>query len=240
MCFTQISSLAFSFVGFSMALYSLIKLKNTMLFAGVFYFSLMELLQFFQHFWIDECSSSINRGLTVVGYLHVCFQPLFTNILCMSTTKNPQVRSVFSTCLKLSFIAGILLSMKWLLYSASDDYSFRNNSNEWLVGDETCTYSGKYHLAWSVMLKSPSYYVPSVFLHNFMMFTPFLLAAIHDWSFAVNGVFLFVTGPLLASYITSNLHEAASIWCFTSVTQLAVLGLPVIIKSRASECKKIM
>ena len=39
----------------------------------------------------------------------------------------------------------------------------------------------------------------------------------------VQGVFLWATGPLLASFITSNLMEQASIWCFFSIAQISMV-----------------
>ena len=39
----------------------------------------------------------------------------------------------------------------------------------------------------------------------------------------VQGLFLFFTGPMLAAYITPNLMEQASIWCFFSIAQIATM-----------------
>ena len=36
----------------------------------------------------------------------------------------------------------------------------------------------------------------------------------------VQGLFLFFTGPMLAAYITPNLMEQASVWCFFSIGQI--------------------
>lgn len=39
----------------------------------------------------------------------------------------------------------------------------------------------------------------------------------------LQGVFLFVFGPGLASFISPNLMEQASIWCFFSIAQIAIM-----------------
>jgi len=39
----------------------------------------------------------------------------------------------------------------------------------------------------------------------------------------VQGIFLWAVGPYLASYITANLMEQASIWCFFSIAQIGVM-----------------
>lgn len=41
----------------------------------------------------------------------------------------------------------------------------------------TCTFQGNgdsHHLAWSVPMYQPTYFTPSVFIHSFVMFAPFL------------------------------------------------------------------
>jgi hypothetical protein len=68
---------------------------------------------------------------------------------------------------------------------------------------------------------APTYYSPGSAIHSFFMFVPFFLT----WNPAmwVQGAFLFATGPLLAHFITPNLQEQASIWCFFSIAQIAVM-----------------
>ncbi|CAF3938546.1 unnamed protein product, partial [Rotaria sp. Silwood1] len=39
----------------------------------------------------------------------------------------------------------------------------------------------------------------------------------------IQGIFLFVFGPYLAGLITPNLMEQASIWCFFSIAQIAIM-----------------
>jgi len=39
----------------------------------------------------------------------------------------------------------------------------------------------------------------------------------------IQGVFLFAFGPYLASWFTPNLMEQASIWCFFSIAQIAIM-----------------
>lgn len=92
-------------------------------------------------------------------------------------------------------------------------------STEWLRGEKICTFKGRYHLAWSIPMTDPSYYVPSAAIHSFLMFAPFL-ALYEKKGMVIQGVFLFATGPGLASFTTPNLMEQASIWCFFSIAQI--------------------
>jgi len=93
-------------------------------------------------------------------------------------------------------------------------------TTEWLRGEALCTFSGKYHLAWSVPMLDPSYLTPSAAIHSFLMFGPFFIM---KKSMIIQGLFLWAMGPMLASYITSNLQEQASIWCFFSIGQIAIM-----------------
>lgn len=69
-------------------------------------------------------------------------------------------------------------------------------------------------------MADPSYYIPGVGLHSFLMFVPFFII---KRNMIIQGVFLFITGPFLASFITNNLFEQASVWCFFSIAQISIM-----------------
>jgi len=95
-------------------------------------------------------------------------------------------------------------------------------STEWLRGPKLCTYRGNYHLAWSVPMADQTYVIPGAAIHSFMMFAPFF-ALYEKKGMVIQGIFLFLFGPYLASWITANLMEQASIWCFFSIAQIAIM-----------------
>lgn len=90
----------------------------------------------------------------------------------------------------------------------------------------SCTFKGHHHLAWAVPMYQPSYVSPSVYVHAFMMFAPFL--ATPGIAAKVFGTFLWLTGPGMAALITDDLNEQASIWCFFSIAQIALMFVGVI------------
>lgn len=94
-------------------------------------------------------------------------------------------------------------------------------STEWLRGNALCTFKTKsmWHLGWSVPMADPSYYVVGASIHSFLMFAPFFVLY-EKKGMILQGVFLFLFGPVLASMISSNLMEQASIWCFFSIAQV--------------------
>lgn len=95
-------------------------------------------------------------------------------------------------------------------------------TTEWLRSDlgQLCTFRGKYHLAWAVPMADVSYWVPSAAIHSFLMFAPFFVM---KSNMIIQGFFLWLAGPYLASWITPNLMEQASIWCFFSITQIGIM-----------------
>jgi len=75
-------------------------------------------------------------------------------------------------------------------------------------------------LAWSVPLYDATYWSPSAAIHSFLMFSPFFVI---KTNMMFQGVILWATGPYLASWITDNLQEQASIWCFFSIMQIGIM-----------------
>merc|ERR1711865_124896 len=79
----------------------------------------------------------------------------------------------------------------------------------------------------SVPMYQPSYFSPSVYVHSFMMFAPFV--ATPGFAAKFFGLFLFLTGPGMAAFITDDLNEQASIWCFFSIAQIALMFVGVLL-----------
>lgn len=78
------------------------------------------------------------------------------------------------------------------------------------------------HLGWSVPMADPSYYVMGASIHSFLMFAPFFVLY-EKKGMILQGIFLFIFGPVTASLISDNLMEQASIWCFFSIAQVRSL-----------------
>lgn len=96
MCFSENMSLVIGLTGIAFSLYVY---KHVYASIGIGYFALMEILQYFQYKVINQCNNKYNTFLTNLGYIHICFQPLFFNIWLFAFTKNPIL--YFYTCLGL-------------------------------------------------------------------------------------------------------------------------------------------
>lgn len=240
MCFTKEMSGGFAALGLFMSIWVYSKTDNMQLAAGVFYFFLMEFLQYFQYLVIDDCENPTNQILTVLGFLHICFQPYFTHIINSALTKSPTYLGYYVPILRMTIIAGVMLFARFALtYHPSfapashfegggipgarwegDEYNSSGVSTEWLRAEKLCTLSGKFHLRWEVPMADVSYYVPSAAIHSFFMFMPFFVIKPKN---IIQGLVLWATGPALANYISPDLTEQASIWCFFSISQIAIM-----------------
>ena len=209
MCFSENMSLTISIIGFASSIY-FIKI-NMFAAIGIFYFSLMELIQFFQYKVIDECDNNYNKLLTRIGYLHICFQPLFFNVWLFAFVKKPNF--VF---LYMGFIAGLLLASR-LFFVKNEELCDTNN--EPLCGPKTCAFSGERHIAWNLRLRAPgkNWFTPSIGLHFFMWAIPAIVI------FQLKPILaLILTGPYLGIILTNNIHEQPAIWCYTGIAQLLI------------------
>jgi len=218
MCFSQEMAGALALAGFVVGCWAWQQTRNWQLVAGVWYFVAMETLQFFQYIWLGDCESPWNKWLTVVGFLHICFQPYFTHTFSGAFIRNEKRLAQYDTVKRLCLIMGCAMFSRYLLYNDSHAVTHAENT-DWLRGSKACTFRGVYHLAWEMPLHAPTYFMPSNYIHFFMMFAPYIALGRDLW---LHGFILFATGPLLSSFITPNLYEQASIWCFFSIGQVCL------------------
>lgn len=231
MCFSGEMSAAFAALGLFMTWWVKTRTRNDQLAAGIFFFFLMEFLQALQY-WFSLassntaalCSTPVNQVLTVAGYAHICAQPYFCHLINASLTKSCKYKDRYRVVLRLCAIGGVLLFLRWPLSYLPGRNTMdldTQPSTEWLRGKTLCTYKSAVmmHLGWSVPMADPTYYVMGASIHSFLMFAPFL-ALYEKKGMLIQGAFLFFTGPVFADYMTSNLQEAASIWCLFSLAQV--------------------
>ena len=209
MCFSEQQSLYIGLFGLTTGAYFFTKNKYAGI--GIAYFALMEILQYFQYKVIDQCNNKWNKFLTQIGYLHICFQPLFFNIWLFAFTKKPNF-----LILKLCFYAALLLASR-LFFVKSDELC--DGANEPLCGKQTCAFSGEKHIAWNLRLRAPGklWFTPSIGLHYFMWVAPALVLLELKPIIA-----LLATGPYLGYFLTNNIHEQPAIWCYTEITQMFI------------------
>lgn len=187
------------------------------------YFASMEALQFFQYLVINDCNSMANIILTALGYIHICWQPLFSNIaLSALDFKNFEKKreEVWNFVFKFAFTSGLLMSARLLIpliYDGPQNFIFTPcNHAEGICGEKTCTTNGLYHLKWEFKLLKSSYAFPNVAAHFLFMFVaPFLLGL------RLQSIILFLTGPFISCLFRGEVSdgERSAIWCFFSIAE---------------------
>jgi len=226
-------SATFAAIGLFSSWWIYSKTNNTQLASGVFFFFTMEFLQVIQYLFIAPnfdspiCEETVNKVLTLLGFLHICMQPYFTHVINASLTKNEKYLDRYVVIKRLCIIGGAMLFARHLIsyipgYSTMDFSKNYYESTEWLRGPKLCTFRGNLHLAWSVPMADPTYVIPGAAIHSFCMFAPFF-ALYEKKGMVIQGCFLFLFGPALAGLITPNLMEQASVWCFFSIAQIAIM-----------------
>ena len=251
MCFNQPISGVFAASSFAIA-YWAYKKHGVRTAIAIVYFGLMETLQFFQYFIVArpedgyaKCSDPNNQFLTVIGLLHICFQPYFTS-LSSARFRIYDIKSRYEKDLvsKLTLFGGFWLFSRYMftiMYPDNPDMRPRATeacpNYEWIVEGydpwlqrdtpnlpgHSCTFipdSPTQHLAWAAPMYQASYFVPGASLHTFLMFVPGLFCA-KWWGMLL----LFTTGPFLAMVLTASLHEQAAVWCYFSILQCFLLVL---------------
>lgn len=140
------------------------------------YFCLMELLQFIQYLVIDQRDNAVNTYSTALGYLHICFQPFFTNLIMSAIDRKNLDGSRESTWKSIfKFLVAFLMTGRIIIpaivspdvlntyfescYRDKDRLCAEKNS--W----KTCSTTGIHHIRWNFKLLQRSYLFPNIGLH---------------------------------------------------------------------------
>lgn len=248
MCFNGQMSGAFALLGLSLAWWINSRTSNTKLAAGVFFFFTMEMLQAIQYMFLATdllspvCQTAVNQVLTVAGFIHICAQPYFCHLIneALSQAPNPKFtdahnrklekyRAQYAVIKRLAIIGGLLIFARWPMsyvpgWNTQGPAADTSSNTEWIRGHHVCTFKTQsmVHLGWSIPMADATYNIQGIGLHSFLMFAPFF-ALYEKKGMPVQGLFLYLTGPFAAALITNNLMEQASIWCFFSIAQIAVM-----------------
>lgn len=213
MCWSLEASAVLAVTGTIATGYAVITRQPKSLYIPLAYFTAMETLQAVQYTVVDLCGMPMNEILTVVGYVHIAFQPFFINMVAMYFIPihiKERIRAfVYWLC---AFAA---VSMLIQLYPLA--WAGQCMPGSMLCGETLCTVSGSWHIAWNLPLNG---------LYN-MLFTLFhvsmpgyvlvgLILPFLYGSWRLN-LYQILCGLVLAFFLTSNPNEAAAIWCLLSI-----------------------
>lgn len=63
-----------------------------------------------------------SQVLTLVGYLHICYQPYFTHIINSALTKNPKMLRMYIPILRLCLVGGTMLFARYFFSGSAEEH----------------------------------------------------------------------------------------------------------------------
>jgi len=217
MCWSGEASAVLAFCGFATASYTAYKGEPKPLWLALGYFSLMEALQAYTYSVINQCGEPANQIATLLGYLHIAFQPFFINLLALyfvpKAVRDKLSVWVFSICL--------LSATVMIIQLFPFDWAGHCDPHRPLCGTRLCSVSGNWHIAWEVPTNGlGNYFVRlgwRVLSDGYptYVFAGMLLPLLYgSWRLAL---FHYALGPTLASLTTNNMNEWPAVWCLLSI-----------------------
>ena len=215
----------------------------------------MELLQVFQHSWLAVpedgyamCQHPVNVVLTYLGGIHIAFQPFFLNWALMGLQRRHNLRDRIESDLiqKLQFLGAIWILAEVLTpfiwpelappaTKECPDHNWMQDGYDHTLDFTTpnqpgfaCTYlspTTNGHLAWVFPQMPGSYYSPGSSIHFFLMFACHLVLFRTRPLVAIVTFFGFLTGPVLAAWLTPSVNEQGAVWCFNACIQMTLIVL---------------
>jgi len=211
MCWSGEASAALTVFGIGCTGYLIKKKESPLLWAPVLYFVLMEALQAYTYSVIDKCGLPQNQVATVLGYLHITFQPFFVNAFSLYFIPRHIARKIAPFAYGVCFVAAILMILKLYPFPWSPQCLPGVRP---MCGATICSFHGNWHIAWHLPINTFLDYIPSYLIAAFIM--PALYGS---WRFTI---FHLICGPILARLTTSNIDEWPAVWCLLSIDLLLV------------------
>jgi len=226
MCWSGEASTVLATIGLSSTAYFYYKKEPAALCAALGFFSLMEALQAYTYTVIDECDNPGNQVATLLGYIHIAFQPFFVNAVSMYFIPEKIKARISASVYFLCFVTTVCLLIRlypfeWApaCYEVKTRFilfsQYIDSFNVPFCGKRICSTSGDWHIAWEIPATA------NLALFNMYVVTAFLLPVLYgSWKMTIYHI---ITGPFLAYLTTSNPNEWAAVWCLYSIGLLLLL-----------------
>lgn len=218
MCWSGEASFALATIGSGATAYAAYKKQPRALWLALGYFSLMEWLQAFTYSVIDQCHLPSNQIATLLGYLHIAFQPFFINAVSMHFIPEKLQRKIAPFVYTSCFASSIFMLIQ--LYPF--EWAGHCDPGSSLCGARLCSVRGSWHIAWEVPTNGLCSGAPQIF-HGFPTYavTGIILPLLYgSWRFTA---YHYLMGPCLAALTTQNPNEWPAIWCLFSIALLLLV-----------------
>ena len=171
--------------------------------------------------------------VTMLSYIHICFQPLFFNMF-QAGYKNENDKTYIQIVYPLCLLGGIGMLMRLKEISSLYDYLYKyflnmhtidtcscNNYVDYFESNRTLAFIGaENHVGWEICLFKPIYLSYGLNLHGFLTF--YLPIAVEK---RITLPTLIYFGGLVRSFLLSNnLHVQPAIWSLIHIP-ISILGI---------------
>lgn len=218
MCINIYASASMSIIGI-IATFIIYNKTNFLIALGIFYFTLMEIIQTIGYSVIDKCDNILNKTISYLNYIHISFQPFFYTLFIFALLRYYRLSyklknvDLVKMVLSLAFVASIFSFLRL--------FGEKTDPNCYLCGEKACVKSGKYHLRIETPLRTePEYLTPNLFIHFFFFFIPPLFLGKFG---IIVSVFMFATFIALVKGLKIDAEEGSTTWCFISIMQLVTV-----------------
>jgi len=218
MCYNKTQSFLFFLIGLILTVYIYLRepaLAKTKIHYIVFFYCIMELLQFVQYFYVNQCENKINKLLTEVAYVLVIVQPLMWNLFFYNNSDKYE---------KYIFLTAIYLCLFWILMNVASRLLYHKTSlprlkNSTFSGDKVCTKQLNSHVYWNWPSADLFDFNPNYLSYLMIWFIPALISK-SSFYYAL----LLIAGALLSAVYAQNYHSREELfltfgtaWCFVSI-----------------------
>jgi hypothetical protein len=208
-------SFAFASIGVASIAY-LYTYKKSIISSGIHYillfYTVMELLQGIQYFFVNQCSNMVNIFLTEIAYILVLVQPLIWNIFYYFNS---------DACDKKIFLVAIVSFVVWMISDIWSRVMHNKTGNDktkkhgFFAADKVCTKKQRTHLYWE-WTSANFGDLNATFLSYYMIW---FIPALFTSQFRSTSI-LMMALALFSAFIAMFNNEFftfASLWCYISV-----------------------
>ncbi|MDH5722573.1 MAG: DUF5765 domain-containing protein [Alphaproteobacteria bacterium] len=225
MCWSGEASAALACVGLAGTVLAAYKKQHPALWVTLGYFTSMEMLQAYTYMYIDECHLPQNQIATLLGYLHIAFQPFFINAMSMYFLPNRVRQKIQIPVYFLCFVSAIIMIIQVYPF----DWAGTCHPDRPLCGQSLCSVRGNWHIAWDVPANAIFNFFQDMDLplqgmksgYPTYIFVGLLLPLLYgSWRLTI---YHYAMGPFLASLTTDNINEWPAVWCLLSIAFLLIV-----------------
>jgi hypothetical protein len=213
MCWSGEASTVLAAVGIGSTAYAALHGEDKRLWLPLGYFSLMEVLQAYTYTVIDDCASPGNQVATLLGYLHIVFQPFLANLISLYFVPRPVREAIEPWVYAIVSVGAVCMLVS--VYPFGWAHSCHVGV-EIFCGQRICSVSGDWHIAWEINRTVVALGVIPYVLSTFAL--PVLYGS---WRMTLYHA---VSGPGLAWLTTGNPNEMAAVWCLYSIGLLLIVA----------------